>query len=153
MTQSCQFEQNKAANVTLCAFIPLEELATSLKQQGVKNDTIKSLVSNMQAGRHATMLMLDEYKVPNQYGYKHGFLVLLLDNIYTTPYGDVCETAERQEEPRLRLRTPYREYVNRAFGNQFSSIGLAKDIDRDATKELITALLKAESEKPQNNHN
>jgi hypothetical protein len=53
--------------------------------------------------------------------------VISLQHVYATPKKFVSKAA-RDAGPRLRLRSPYREYISAAFGRYFARIGLPKDI-------------------------
>jgi hypothetical protein len=63
-----------------------------------------------------------------------GYQIIDFAQIFTLPY-DVLDVFREYSGKRLRLRSPYLEFVSQRFGQYFSRIGLPAGIEKDDLKE------------------
>lgn len=164
MTQSCDLEQNKVNNISLCAIEPLdilvrklildqeankeanngklrEELFDFSSFSGTKKEKVKKIISSIRQGNYIDFYLLNNnYAGRNQTEIDFFSHVVLLKQTYQLPIGSanrIIETlAASGQESRLRLLPPYREHLSQAYANTYSRIGLPIDINVNEIRDL-----------------
>jgi hypothetical protein len=132
MTQACDLEHGKVANVVLCPHLSLTGYRTlwenSMKQAG-HNPTEKSW-----------RRVCDD--IANGYVWNQAFLnrrneeptldirVVDFHELYTLPRSFLESVSQQRGKERLRLRPPYREHLSQAFARFFMRVGLPTPLDK-----------------------
>jgi hypothetical protein len=132
MTQACDLEQNKVANVILCPHLPLEkyrehwEKAVFAKEGKPANTKQwKRICSDLKNGYTWNLSMLNEGSV-NDLILTHR--IVDFHEVYTLPRVFLESLLQGRAQPRLRLRPPYREHLSQAFARYFMRVGLPTGI-------------------------
>lgn len=120
MTQSCDLENKKIADVVLCAHWDLKAAQ--------KNDPTLGqggALKEIKAGRRPRYTLLNKYSLSEP-----ALEVRVVDcsKVFCLPLTFVQKLAT-QHGPRLRLRSPYREHLSQAFARFFMRVGLPQDIE------------------------
>ena len=120
MTQSCDLENGKVSDVVLCAHWDAEE---AKKQDAAL--TSKSAFHEIKSGRRPRYSLLNRSEL-----LQPPLTVRVVDcgKVFCLPLAFVQKLAAMQE-PRLRLRSPYREHLSQAFARFFMRVGLPQDIE------------------------
>jgi hypothetical protein len=133
MTQACDLEHNKVANVVLCPHLTLSEYrslwAEAMTRLG-QNPSEK-------AWRRACDDIANGY-VWNQAflnGWHDGGLatehrIVEFHEVYTLPRALLESILAQRKQPRLRVRPPYREHLSQAFARFFMRGGLPTPLDK-----------------------
>lgn len=119
LTQSCDLVNAKLEEVIVCPHWDLTEIGQvvpTLATKGAQTEILK--------GRRARYTMLECCTLTDA---EMGVRVVDLGQIYTLPKYALIKLAAAQS-PRLRLRSPYREYLSQAFARFFMRVGLPQDI-------------------------
>lgn len=119
LTQSCDFENNKARFVALCGAYTLEEFESVNPKYG-NSGAWNAVAKN----RHEALHLLADPNDPD--GTRPG-LVVDFGELYSLPVGYMVTHAERLGS-RWRLISPYTEQLSQRFGNYFSRIALPKSL-------------------------
>jgi hypothetical protein len=127
MTQACDLEQHKVANVILCAHFSLDDYYESWRDEMTRrkqNPTKKSWedhcddigkgfvwnLSLLNAGCSGTLAVAHR--------------VVDFTDISAVPRAFLEKILDDRHKPRLRLRPPYREHLSQAFARFFMRVGL-----------------------------
>lgn len=123
MSQSCDLQQRKLEFVLLCPYWPLTEFEE--KYPTFKSPEVKE---NLRRGYYFRHHILNKCNL-DKYSGVDDYFVVDFRSIYSIPLGELEEII-RNNGPRLRLRSPYREHLSQAFARFFMRVGLPKDIPK-----------------------
>jgi hypothetical protein len=134
LSQACDLEHNKVANVILCPHLPLNEYKTRWEetmQSGKQNPTSKSWqrhCGDIRDGFNWNLAILNagisgEISIPLRVVYFH--------EVFTAPRVFIESLLSQRMQPRLRLRPPYREHLSQAFARFFMRVGLPVPVEED----------------------
>lgn len=119
MTQSCDLENSKVQDVLLCTHWDLEEAKQADPSLAKKNALVE-----IKNGRRPCYTLLNRSDLLNP---SMDLRIVDCRKVFCLPLSSVQQLAVSQG-PRLRLRSPYREYLSQAFARFFMRIGLPQDI-------------------------
>ncbi len=131
MTQACDLAQHKVRNVILCPHLSLDDFKAEWEQtqrakgnnptskawRRVCDDICDGFVWNL------TMLNAEQSET-----FTTQHRILDFHEVYTVPRAFLESLLAQRNEPRLRLRPPYREHLSQAFARYFMRVGLPADI-------------------------
>lgn len=120
MTQSCDLEQGNLTDVVVCPHWDIEDaekLDPKLRSKGALIEIAK--------GRRPRYRLLERSTLDDP---TMGVRIVDFGRVYSLPLGYLKQLLQDQTE-RLRLCSPYREYLAQAFGNFFMRVGLPRGID------------------------
>lgn len=120
MTQSCDLVQKDLADVIVCLHFDLQTAAKhdpSLAKKGA--------LVEIRKGRRPRYRLLERADFDQR---KMGVHIVDFGRVFTLPKSYLDAFAKGQA-PRLRLCSPYREYLSQAFASFFMRVGLPRDID------------------------
>ncbi len=118
MTQSCDLANNPPDFVIVARIIDIGEI------------TSWSTLSEINSGRRPAYHLIKSY---NDDSINMNYKVVDFSQIYSVPLRLLTSRYESQDV-RLRLRSPYLEFMSQRFGNYFSRVGLPQGIDKDELK-------------------
>lgn len=132
MTQACDLEQNKVSNVILCPHVSLERYKEYWEKVGEMKEGKKpntkqwtKTCKDLSNGYIWNLAMLNEGKVS---GLSLTHRVVDFHDVFTLPRTFLEALLQSREQPRLRLRPPYREHLSQAFARFFMRVGLPTGI-------------------------
>lgn len=127
MTQACDLENNKVANVILCPHISItdyrkawEEEKKRLKQNATKK-AWERLCEDIRDGYIWNLSILNAGESGDL---KTEHRVVDFHDVYTIPRSFLESLLKQRGRPRLRLNPPYREHLSQAFARFFMRVGL-----------------------------
>jgi hypothetical protein len=127
MTQSCDLENEKVANVILCPHFSLEEYreawATEMRAQG-QNLTEKAWRRHCEDVREGFVWNLAMLNRGESGVLSTSHRIVDFHSIYTVPFTFLESILMQRLQPRLRLLPPYREHLSQAFARYFMRVGL-----------------------------
>jgi hypothetical protein len=127
MTQACDLEQEKVANVVLCPHLSLSEYrevweeAMRLQRQNPTQKSWSSHCRRICDGQSWNLTMLDAGRCETL-STEHR--IVDFAEVFTVPRRFLESFLEQRGELRLRLRPPYREHLSQAFARYFMRVGL-----------------------------
>ena len=133
MTQACDLAHDKVTNVVLCPHLPLSEYRVLWADKMTRLGQLPT--------EKAWRRTCDD--IANGYIWNQAFLnrwpagelssqhrVVEFHEIYTLPRSFLESILVQRNQPRLRLRPPYREHLSQAFARFFMRVGLPTPLDR-----------------------
>ncbi|MEA5418859.1 hypothetical protein VB712_06435 [Spirulina sp. CCNP1310] len=134
MTQACDLEQGKVANVIVCPHISLEKYKEFWEKVGEKKEGKKPNAKqwtrtcrDLSNGYMWNLAMLNQGKV-KELSLTHR--VVDFHDVFTLPRTFLESLLQGRGQPRLRLRPPYREHLSQAFARFFMRVGLPTGITK-----------------------
>jgi len=131
MSQACDLEHNKVANVVLCPALPLSAFRQSweadAKARG-QNPTPKGwrrVLEDIAAGYAWNQSLLAAHDDPDT---GTEIRVVFFHELYTLPRSVLEAVLANRGRPRLRLLPPYREHLSQAFARFFMRVGLPQAV-------------------------
>ena len=127
ITQACDLEHDKVADVILCPHYSLAEYRESWDQmlrsqnQNPSEKAWRRHCEDIRDGFVWNLAMLNE-GVAGQQRMDHR--VVDFHHVYTIPRTFLESIVQRRAEPRVRLRPPYREHLSQAYARFFMRVGL-----------------------------
>ena len=134
MTQTCDLAQNKVRNVILCPHYALTVYreAWEAAQRALEQiPTAKSWtrhVDHVAAGQIWNLALLNAEEGAD---YQAEHRIVDFQEVLSLPREFLESWLLGEEQPRLRLRPPYREHLSQAFARFFMRVGLPTDIRKD----------------------
>lgn len=137
LTQACDLEHEKVANVILCPHVALSEYRTAwenhLRETGQypKNatkveDHWAKTCKNIRDGFMWNLAMLNRrHESPLSIEHR----VVDFRDVYTVPRSFLESYLRQRGSQRLRLLPPYREHLSQAFARFFMRVGLPTPVD------------------------
>ena len=133
ITQACDLEQHKVENAILCPHVSLDkykeewEAAMRAMSQNPTSKAWQRTCEDIKNGYIWNLSMLNEGNVVD--------LVLThrvvdFHDVFTLPRTFLESLIQSREQPRLRLRPPYREHLSQAFARFFMRVGLPTGITK-----------------------
>jgi hypothetical protein len=133
ITQACDLEQHKVENAILCPHVSLDkykeewEAAMRAMSQNPTSKAWQRTCEDIKNGYIWNLSMLNEGNVAD--------LVLThrvvgFHDVFTLPRTFLESLMQSREQPRLRLRPPYREHLSQAFARFFMRVGLPTGITK-----------------------
>lgn len=119
MTQSCDLDNGKMPDVTLCAHWTLDE--AKQHDPGLAGSGALKEIKN---GRRHRYTLLNRSSLLNP---PIDLRIVDCGKVFCLPLQFIQELAVQQGS-RLRLRSPYREHLSQAFARFFMRVGLPQDI-------------------------
>ncbi|GAX36287.1 hypothetical protein NIES3585_23130 [Nodularia sp. NIES-3585] len=133
ITQACDLEQDKVANVILCPHISLdkykEEWEAARRYQG-HNPTQKAWQKTCEDIKNGYLWNLSMLNGGNIENLTLTHRVVDFSDVYTLPRTFIESLLQSREQSRLRLCPPYREHLSQAFARFFMRVGLPTGITR-----------------------
>jgi hypothetical protein len=133
MTQACDLEQGKVADVVLCPCRPLSrykpawEEAERARKQNPTNKAWSAFCEDIKNGYIWNLFMLDSL-LEGELASEHRIVDFHAIHTVPRPFLDAL-IAERGAN-RLRLRPPYREHLSQSFARFFMRVGLPTPITK-----------------------
>lgn len=131
MSQACDLEQNKIAEVVLCPCLALsryKQLWEAKRLEENQQPTAKAWSSHCKHITDGTMwhmFMLDS----NQSGdLLSEHRIVHFSSIHTAPRVFLDQFIAVQNKSRLRLLPPYREHLSQSFARYFMRVGLPQNV-------------------------
>jgi len=133
LTQACDLEHDKVANVILCPHLTLNEYKTvwteNMRRTG-HNATPKawrSLCDDIREGFAWNLTILNTGS-SEQLHTAHR--IVDFHEVFTAPRTFIESLLSQRGQPRLRLRPPYREHLSQAFARFFMRVGLPVPVEK-----------------------
>jgi hypothetical protein len=132
MTQACDLEHNKVANVSLCPHLPLDEykqrweIEMREKGQNPTEKAWKRLCDDICDGFLWNLAMLNKCTIE---GTHIDYRIVDFHEIFTSPRNYVELLIRSRNRTRFRLLPPYREHLSQAFARFFMRVGLPTPIE------------------------
>lgn len=131
MTQACDLEHHKVANVVLCPAYPLAEYRAIWggrmlqRKQAPSDKAWRRTLEDIAGGYVWNQSLLDGFDHPDL-----GVQVQLIEfqAVFTVPRSFLEALYAQRARPRLRLRPPYREHLSQAFARFFMRVGLPQSV-------------------------
>lgn len=120
MTQSCDLENGKMPDVTLCAHWTISQ--ANQHDPGLAGSGALKEIKNGRRHRYTLLNRSNLISPPTE------LRIVDCGKVFCLPLPFIQELAVRQG-PRLRLRSPYREHLSQAFARFFMRVGLPQDIN------------------------
>lgn len=133
MTQACDLEQGHVRNVVLCPHDALSahkiswEAAMRSKKQEPTPKAWRGHCDDIRNGYLWNLAFLSSGKTED---IEIEIRVVDFHEIYTVPRMFLEGQLRLRQQPRLRLRPPYREHLSQAFARYFMRVGLPEPISR-----------------------
>ena len=133
LTQACDLQYNKVANVILCPHLSLEEYQKvweremEKKSQSPTSKSWKSHCDDICDGFVWNLTMLNSFEMsPDR------IEIRLIDfhEVFTVPRTFLESLLKKRKGPRFSLLPPYREHLSQAFARFFMRVGLPVEIDK-----------------------
>jgi hypothetical protein len=127
MTQACDLENFKVANVVLCPVLALPayrvvwDARMRQRNQNPSEKAWRSTLKDIADGYVWNQALLDRFDQPD-----HGCEVSVVEfqEVYTVPRVYLEGLYTQRAKPRLRLNPPYREHLSQSFARFFMRVGL-----------------------------
>lgn len=118
MTQSCDLSNNKLDDLVVCPHWHID----NVPDDQLKRRDARTAIRQQRRPRYRLL------EAPNHSGFKDvGHRIVDFGRVFSVSKKHVQHCAIGSSE-RLRLCSPYREYLAQAFGNFFMRVGLPNDI-------------------------
>jgi hypothetical protein len=133
MTQACDLEHNKVANVILCPHTSLTEyhqvwqMEMEKRNQNPTQRAWGSHCNDICDGFIWNLMMLNGCIIGDL---SIGIRIVDFHEVFTVPYSFLGSLLEQRGHPRFRLLPPYREYLAQAFARFFMRVGLPVPIQK-----------------------
>lgn len=135
MTQACDLEQNKIRNVILCPAPTLQEFRAEWEEDFAARRRKRpsagdwnSYVGSIRAGRLWNLTLLRKRDAGEGVELTSPTIVVDFHEVFSLPRTFLELWVQKSEQPRLRLRPPYREHLSQAFARFFMRVGLPVDV-------------------------
>lgn len=129
MTQACDLEHGKIANVILCAHRGLQEFKIEWEDQrkarglSVSAKEWSKEIKTINAGYRWSMASIAASESP-----KFDVRIVNFHYIYSLPLDFIDVFLSKSSVQRPRLLPPYREYLSQSFARYFMRVGLPIDL-------------------------
>lgn len=127
MTQACDLEHDKVANVVVCPHFSLADYKSSwdaeMNAKG-QNPTAKAWRSHCEDIRDGLVWNLSILNSLSDGQATTEHRVVDFHDVYTVPRAFLETLLAGRNQPRLRLLPPYREHLSQAFARFFMRVGL-----------------------------
>jgi hypothetical protein len=126
MTQACDLKFDKVRNVILCPHFRIDayrkawETDMKARDQNPSNKAWNSHASDICDGFLWNLSILNAGKVETLSTER----IVDFHEVYSVPRTFIESFLSQRDEPRLRLRPPYREHLSQAFARFFMRVGL-----------------------------
>lgn len=134
VSQSCDLENGKLDCVLLCPRIKCSEYIELTKNYGAKS--IANNLENIKQGRQLNYCMLNNCELPDL---SCEIQLVELGKIFSVPY-DIIKQIVKPYGKRLRLLSPYKEYLAQAFAHYYMRVALPIDIEKFDTAKIQAQL-------------
>jgi len=127
MTQACDLEHHKVANIILCPHVSLAEYkqqweaAQKAEGQNPTNKAWKTLCNDIRDGFVWNLSLLNAATI-GDVTTEHR--IVDFKEVFTIPRTFLESLVQQRDLPRLRLLPPYREHLSQAFARFFMRVGL-----------------------------
>jgi hypothetical protein len=134
MTQACDLEHRNVRNVILCPIYNLDEYKRyweEKRRQAGKSASTASWdghIKQMKDGKIWNLTMLQKWDASGSGVLSIPHQVVDFHEVFSLPLDFLFAWLRSKNEPRLRLRPPYREHLSQAFARFFMRVGLPDDI-------------------------
>ena len=122
MTQSCDLENDKVAQVLLAKWMSWEEVVRQEVGRGNLSVKSRDFRKKLIDGNIPGLSLLHKHEADP----KLDWSIVDFHRLYTLPKSFLEQYAQSLG-PRLRLRSPYREHLAQAFARYFMRVGLPHD--------------------------
>jgi len=133
ITQACDLEQNKVANVILCPHVSLDQYKEdweAFMKSKAMNPTSKAWGKTCEDIKNGYLWNLSMLNEGNMENLTLSHRVVDFSEVYTLPRSFLESLLQSREESRLRLCPPYREHLSQAFARFFMRVGLPTGITK-----------------------
>ena len=131
MTQACDLENRKVANVVLCPCYSLSvyrsqwEHRMRQRNQTFSEKSWRRTLEDVAAGQVWNQLLLERFESLD-YGVE--IQIVEFQMVFTVPRDYLEPLYAQRAKSRLRLRPPYREHLSQAFARFFMRVGLPQAV-------------------------
>jgi hypothetical protein len=131
MSQACDLEHEKIANVILCPHRSLQDFKSGwedAQRERGQNPTAKAWVrmfTDLREGYLWNLSLLNNGAVE---GHSIDHRVVDFHEVFSVPRRFLEDFCRLQNQPRFRLRPPYREHLSQSFARFFMRVGLPMPI-------------------------
>lgn len=131
MTQACDLEHRKVANVVLAPVLPLLAYRAAWEErlrqrnQNPSEKAWRRTVEDIAAGYVWNQSLLERF---DHAEVGTDIQVVEFQEVYTVPRLFLESLLAQRGRPRLRLLSPYREYLSQSFARFFMRVGLPQAI-------------------------
>ncbi len=132
LSQSCDLANDKIQDVILAQVLDWQVASAELVKQGNFFARSKQFRRALIAGNIPSLSLLHKRDGAPPLGWS----VVDFHRVFVLPK-PVVEAVARTAGPRLRLRSPYREYLAQAFARYFMRVGLPLDADAFETEGQV----------------
>lgn len=143
MTQQCDLEHGKVAEVILCPHITLEEhrgsweLVMQDSDQKITPKAWERELDSIKGGSRPNMSMLNKSTIS---GLTMGHRIVYFHTVYSLPRTFLESWLRLRKANRLKLLPPYREHLSQAFARYFMRVGLPEEVDNYPSPAVMTAI-------------
>ncbi len=124
LSQSCDLEQNKLTHALVCPYESIENLPLIVQRPTLNGKELRNLQENIRAGNQPPFHMLAaQTEAPLNFGVQ----IVSFRSVFSLPVSYLTHLAATSQ-PRLRLRSPYKEHLSQAFARFFMRVGLPSNI-------------------------
>ena len=133
MTQACDLEQERVANVIVCPHVSLGEHRTLWqetmreKNQNPTEKAWRSYCDDIRDGFNWNLTLLN---AGDAEGLQTEHRIVDFHEVFTVPRSFIESLLLQRADPRLRLLPPYREHLSQSFARFFMRVGLPVPVDR-----------------------
>ena len=136
MSQACDLQQQKVRNVILCPAYALPDYraAWTTREQsnaGTQPNEKRWIkhVDEIKKGRIWNLTMLMKREASANVGLTTLTTIVDFHEVFSVPTPFLRLWIQKTNQPRLRLRPPYREHLSQGFARFFMRVGLPVDIE------------------------
>ena len=132
MTQACDLEHDKLADVVLCPHLPVSEYRQYWEEEmraRSQNPTQKAWRNHFGDIREGYLWNLAVLNSGDVDGLVTEHRIVDFHEVFTSPKTFLEALIVRRGQPRLRLLPPYREHLSQAFARFFMRVGLPVEVE------------------------
>lgn len=124
LSQSCDLVQNKLNHVLVSRVHSVAALPELAGQSPLAGKALAKLAEQVRRGNQPPLHMLARCDIA---GLDRKIMLVDFREVFSVPMNYLRHRA-REQTPRLRLNSPYREHLSQAFARYFMRVGLPSDI-------------------------
>lgn len=134
MTQACDIENGKVSDIVVCGMQAISEhkqnwiSAQEAKAQPTRNEDWKKERNRIRSGQFNNLAMIDKFMSSEV---SQDVQIVNFAFLYMLPVEYLEQWISERTDKRLRLKSPYLEYVSQSFARFFMRVGLPARIEFD----------------------
>ncbi len=133
LTQACDLQYSKVANIILCPHLSLEDYRTAWEKEMRRNEqnptpkAWKSHCDDICDGLVWNLAMINSSQMNSS---KIDIRVVDFHDVFSVPRTFLESLLRKRNSPRFSLLPPYREHLSQAFARFFMRVGLPIEINQ-----------------------